>query len=224
MAKAYAFEPKRKESKNDKQYEVNTSNEFREDVSRLNSRIWCNCDRCSIMPAAVECLCCRELEAVRGKLDGGSSQCITEHTHFAAHCLNRELLQSVLVLLHDQQCSLLALPVSNRFRNFVSMSLMFWCWFRDLKLLCIDGANSESEYFWKLFHICMNLFVQIFFFRAYRLCAYRLFTSWIHGRLGAHRRCVIPACVVNVIRATFPDDNAVYTGFLESDRANAWPW
>lgn len=60
--------------------------------------------------------------------------------------------------------------------------------------------------------------------RAYRLCGYRLFTSWIYGRLGAHRRRAIPACVVAKIRESFPDDNAVYTGFMESDHNSAWPW
>jgi hypothetical protein len=58
--------------------------------------------------------------------------------------------------------------------------------------------------------------------KVYRLCAYRLFTSWVHGRLGAHNRRVVPACAVSQIRQTFPEDNAVYTGFLES--VSTWPW
>jgi hypothetical protein len=57
--------------------------------------------------------------------------------------------------------------------------------------------------------------------RAYRLCAYRMFTSWVHGHLGAHSRRVIPACAVSKIREMFPEDNAVYTGYMQS---TVWPW
>ena len=60
-------------------------------------------------------------------------------------------------------------------------------------------------------------------FRAYRLCAYRLFTSWIHGRLGEGFRLVIPACVVRRIRDTFSDPGNVYVGFVQGVN-DPWPW
>lgn len=44
-----------------------------------------------------------------------------------------------------------------------------------------------------------------------RYAAYRQYTLWRWAKLGKHRREVIPSCVVNLIRTTFPDDN--YTGF-----------
>lgn len=66
-------------------------------------------------------------------------------------------------------------------------------------------------------------FLSICLFRMYRLCSYRVFTSWLYGRLGAHNRRVIPACVVRAIRAQYPNSEGVeYTGF--SDASSAWPW
>ncbi|KAM7302003.1 putative serine carboxypeptidase CPVL [Ixodes scapularis] len=45
----------------------------------------------------------------------------------------------------------------------------------------------------------------------YRFVAYRQFTRWMWGRLGAGNRRVLPACVVEKIRKTFPSQQ--YTGF-----------
>ncbi len=60
-----------------------------------------------------------------------------------------------------------------------------------------------------------------------RLAAYRQFTIWVYDRLGKHNRQVIPACVVNKIRQTFPraeqvldDDEEQYIGFKLYDE---WP-
>jgi len=62
--------------------------------------------------------------------------------------------------------------------------------------------------------------------RAYRLCAYRLYTSCVYGRLGPHCRRVIPARVLTTIRAAFPADHGQYTGFMEAsgDDLSMWPW
>lgn len=51
------------------------------------------------------------------------------------------------------------------------------------------------------------------FFRTYRLAAYRHFTLWAHGKLGRHRRVVIPSCVVNYIRQVYPEASGIYIGF-----------
>ena len=52
-----------------------------------------------------------------------------------------------------------------------------------------------------------------FYFRSYRLAAYRQFTNWIHNFLGKGNRQVIPSCVVNTIRNKFPESDNVYVGF-----------
>lgn len=177
MAKAYEFEPKKKTcSSSNPALPYKRGGGMEQEESRTMDSSWCLCGRCAVMPTATECICCKELEAVRGKLgESDGVHCITQHGRFSAMCLEPEILRPVLVLLHDARCSTLQEPISNR---------------------------------------------------AYRLCAYRLFTSWIHGRLGAHTRRIIPSCVVRSIRNKFPDDNGVYTGFMlpESDHTGAWPW
>ncbi|KAL1417808.1 hypothetical protein MTO96_006065 [Rhipicephalus appendiculatus] len=47
--------------------------------------------------------------------------------------------------------------------------------------------------------------------KKYRFVAYRLFIKWIWGRLGAHNRVELPACIVARVRHEFP--SASYVGF-----------
>lgn len=53
--------------------------------------------------------------------------------------------------------------------------------------------------------------------RSYRYAAYRLFTYWVHDKLGKGVRKVIPSCAVLKIRERFPDPQGVYTGFKLAD-------
>ena len=66
-------------------------------------------------------------------------------------------------------------------------------------------ANPIDEY------ICTNfLYFLCFSFcsgRLYRLLAYQSYTYWVHRRLGKSVRKVVPACVVNAIRANWPEAN-----------------
>ena len=47
----------------------------------------------------------------------------------------------------------------------------------------------------------------------YRFAAYKIFTWWIHNRLGKGIRRSLPSCAVWRIRDQFPDENNFYTGF-----------
>ena len=49
--------------------------------------------------------------------------------------------------------------------------------------------------------------------KSYRFIAYRQFISWVYGWLGKDVRKVIPSCVVNTIRRTFPAPDDVYVPF-----------
>ena len=51
-----------------------------------------------------------------------------------------------------------------------------------------------------------------------RYVAYRVFSQWIHGRLGRWNRVEIPQCVTAAVRRRYPDGAMNYTGFQEADR------
>ena len=52
--------------------------------------------------------------------------------------------------------------------------------------------------------------------KSFRYAAYRLFTWWIHNRLGQGVRKVIPSCAVWAIRNQYPEPNGVYVPFQEA--------
>ena len=52
--------------------------------------------------------------------------------------------------------------------------------------------------------------------KSFRLIAYRQYISWIFGWLGKDVRKVIPSCVVQKIRLTFPAPDNVYKGYKHS--------
>ena len=114
---AYRFEP-RKKVNSDVKMDIpeKRPDPVNEDTARRReSSSWCLCGRCVVMPSEKECVCCREFDQVNAMLADESVQCITLHPRFAAVCLEREVLRSVLVLVHDMQSSNLEEPVSNRY-------------------------------------------------------------------------------------------------------------
>ena len=52
--------------------------------------------------------------------------------------------------------------------------------------------------------------------KSYRFIAYRQYISWIFGWLGKDVRKVIPSCVVNKIRITFPEPDNNYVPYKDS--------
>ena len=53
--------------------------------------------------------------------------------------------------------------------------------------------------------------------------AYRQFVSWVRrGQpLGRKFRIVLPACVVNKIRQTFPEDTGIYEGYHSASSSDS---
>ena len=60
--------------------------------------------------------------------------------------------------------------------------------------------------------------------RSLRYAAYRMFTWWVHNRLGRGVRKVIPSCAIWDIRNAFPEsDNTHYVPYQEvRDELDAW--
>ncbi|KAK2553535.1 hypothetical protein P5673_025020 [Acropora cervicornis] len=69
--------------------------------NRATHTSWCLCERCAVMPTKKECVCCKEIAFLSKVMKGLS--CITEHESFPAVCLNREVLWTALVSLHDRE-------------------------------------------------------------------------------------------------------------------------
>ena len=84
------------------------------DTSRLADLSWCLCGHCQLMPKAEECICCREVPGIKHLLEASCVPCVMLHQRFDPVCLNPDVLVAVLGLLHEQQASILAHPISNR--------------------------------------------------------------------------------------------------------------
>lgn len=54
--------------------------------------------------------------------------------------------------------------------------------------------------------------------RSFRYASYKQFTWWIYQSLGKGNRRVIPSCVLNKIRKTFPEKDGVYVMFDEGKK------
>jgi len=52
--------------------------------------------------------------------------------------------------------------------------------------------------------------------RSLRYAGYRLFTWWVHNRLGQGVRKAIPSCAVWAVRDSFPEGNGTYIPFQEA--------
>jgi hypothetical protein len=119
MAVPYQFEPKKKKIKDEKRHEFPPTVVLPQQplTNRMSVSVseWCSCGKCELMPTVVECICCKEIPQVLAKLaESDNAQCITQHAKFDAVCVQKEVLQSVAVLLHDVMASNLEEPISNR--------------------------------------------------------------------------------------------------------------
>jgi len=83
-------------------------------AGRLTDTRWCRCGCCQLMPSAVECVCCQEVDSLKDKADQQHISCITMHDRFEAVCLLPDVLKAVLTVLHDVTASSLEEPISHR--------------------------------------------------------------------------------------------------------------
>ena len=75
--KPYQFEPTEMNSNDDSDYsESDFDNDQASFTSRLGRTLWRFCTKYSLMPRAVECFCCKELEIVSERLERSDSACV----------------------------------------------------------------------------------------------------------------------------------------------------
>ena len=73
------------------------SSKIVDELDKCWSNCRCTCGHCSIMDTSGECVCCKEIAMVAGKidaLDDPSLVCITDHPGFSPVCLNVWILQA----------------------------------------------------------------------------------------------------------------------------------
>jgi len=83
-------------------------------TERLGNTSWCSCAKCTPMPRAVECYCCREVAEVEERLEETDCACITTLESFQTVCLDKDVLYTSLVTMHTVRGDELKLPISNR--------------------------------------------------------------------------------------------------------------
>ncbi|KAK3729668.1 hypothetical protein QZH41_011474 [Actinostola sp. cb2023] len=68
---------------------------------RAGNTTWCCCGWCNVMPTEKESVCCQELRILSNLTE--DLPCITSHESFLPVCLNRDVLWTALVSLHDRE-------------------------------------------------------------------------------------------------------------------------
>ncbi|XP_074645860.1 uncharacterized protein LOC141902119 [Tubulanus polymorphus] len=106
---------------------------FRLDVQRFDE--WCTCTYCQILDAEPECVCCKEIGVVAGKiqkfegLDAQRYTCITDTGSFNAVCLHVAVLQTAWYAYRSQYGSKTFEGTENdKFRHIAYRQFVRWCW------------------------------------------------------------------------------------------------
>ncbi|XP_033114047.1 P2X purinoceptor 7-like [Anneissia japonica] len=104
--------------------------EEQEEEWRKYNKEWCECQRCGLMPTAVECLCCHEIGNVVRKMNLGLEdelKCIVEHFEFEFVCLHPGVIRTALVARHDVRRNQLVDPIPNEtFRLKAYRQFTYW--------------------------------------------------------------------------------------------------
>ena len=111
----YQFEPTHMDDNGDSE---DSKSDFDNDQASFTDRLghtsWCSCAKCTPMPRAVECFCCKELETACERLEGSESACITQVEQFKVVCLNKDILYTALVTMHTVRGDVFEVPITNR--------------------------------------------------------------------------------------------------------------
>ena len=114
--KGFLFEPKKQSldtEDEDAISDVSDDDDKQQKEARTSNLLWCKCYRCSIMPTESECICCLEKDAVCQKMNS-DVECITKHNSFFKVCLDKEVLEIIMVSIKEVIGEDLHEPISNR--------------------------------------------------------------------------------------------------------------
>lgn len=91
-----------------------------DNCTRVGNLTWCSYLECKIEEREIDSLCCKEVAALWEKFEGVNISCITEVDEFRTLCLNKFVLENVLVGLHNSRGDFLENNISNRSFRFAS--------------------------------------------------------------------------------------------------------
>jgi len=87
-------------------------------VDRTSGTCWCQCGNCVPMPSNAECTCCAEIASIQHRRNSQAHSlalgCITENPSFSTVCLDLEVLDVALLLMHDVRAESLTRPIASR--------------------------------------------------------------------------------------------------------------
>ena len=84
------------EDENDSESKTNL-----EKSSRAGNLEWCKCGECNIEKRGIDCLCCQEVNVLNSKFDRKNISYIIKFIEFETLCINKLVLENVLIVLHE---------------------------------------------------------------------------------------------------------------------------
>lgn len=110
---------------------ISEDEDERDVIRRRGSKDWCKCGHCKKEIREIDCLCCLEVDAIsEEKFE--NQNCITLCTEFKTLCLEKFVLQNVLVGLHKTRGDPLASELTNRSLRFAAYKQFIWWIFQKL--------------------------------------------------------------------------------------------
>jgi len=89
-----------------------------EAADRTSGTFWCQCGNCVPMPSNAECTCCAEIANIQDRRNSQAHSlalvCISENPSFSTVCLDLEVLDVALLLMHDIRAESLTRPIASR--------------------------------------------------------------------------------------------------------------
>ena len=130
----YKFEPEKYVSETDDEdtesitedEESSDDDTDKESSIRVKTLHWCSCSNCKIEEREIDCLCCQEVAALNENIEKFSVKCITTATEFQTLCLNKAVLENVLVGLHDSRGDPIEKKTSNRSYRYAAYKQFTW--------------------------------------------------------------------------------------------------